>query len=268
MSITYRNMNARDIPAGMALVEAANWNQTAHEWELFLSLSPSGCFVAEADGRVVGTVTTLDYGPFAWISMVLVDPALRGQGTGSGLMRVAMERLAGVPCVRLDATPLGEPVYRKLGFEPEYGLVRLERPGQPAPKRTTGFPPLVADAIMTRDALAFDADRSAVLRTLAAQAPELCRESPGRGYILGRRGRRFVHLGPLAADDESAARELTLAVLPETGAVIDVPEERGDFIQFLKQHGFRQQRPLLRMCRGAAPPLRPQIYAITGPELG
>ena len=87
-------MEARDIAAGVRLVEAANWNQTAREWELFLEFSPKGCFVAETAGEVVGTVTTLNYGPFAWISMVLVDPGQRGKGIGRGLMQAALECLA------------------------------------------------------------------------------------------------------------------------------------------------------------------------------
>lgn len=261
-------MEARDIAAGVRLVEAANWNQTAREWELFLEFSPKGCFVAESGGEVVGTVTTLNYGPFAWISMVLVDPGQRGQGIGRGLMQAALECLADVPCIRLDATPLGEPVYRKLGFVPEYGILRLERAAQERKEAGRGSRPFEFEEIVEADARAFDADRTMLLRAMAGWAPELCLATSRESYILGRRGRRFVQLGPVIAPDEAAARELVLSSLPEFDAVIDVPEERQSFLEFLKGEGFRVQRPLLRMSRGVAPPLRREAFAIAGPELG
>src|SRR5215475_6239116 len=75
-----RTMTEADVPAGMRLKDLSGWNQTEHDWQRFLSASPHGCFVAEMDGQVVGTVATISYeNKFAWIGMVLVDPARRGR---------------------------------------------------------------------------------------------------------------------------------------------------------------------------------------------
>ena len=50
-----------------------------------------GIAVAERHGRIVGTVATLPYeSRFTWISMVLVDPAERGQGIGTRCSRMAL----------------------------------------------------------------------------------------------------------------------------------------------------------------------------------
>ena len=269
MTIRYRNMATRDIPAAMRLVELANWNQTSREWELFLRLSPNGCRVAERDGDVVGTVTTLDYGPFAWISMVLVHPAARGEGIGTSLMLESLDLLKDHPCVRLDATPLGEPVYGKLGFKPEYGLVRLERSAAPARSETARIRPLAEfEDVLALDSQCFDADRKPVLSWLLQNAPDLAFVRGEDGYVLGRRGRRFTHIGPLVSRDAGTARDLLNAAAPDGPLIMDVPESQESWIGFLKSAGFREQRRLLRMAKGTAPPERPLTYAIAGPELG
>ena len=98
------------------------------DWRRLLCLQPDGCFVAELDGIAVGTTTTCIFGPVAWVAMVLVDEAVRGRGIGTALMRHALAYLdgLGVERVRLDATPLGRPVYKKLGFVAEYDVLRYE----------------------------------------------------------------------------------------------------------------------------------------------
>ena len=106
-------MTKLDIPSRMRLKEIAGWNQTAQDWERFLTASPGGCFVAELDGEVCGTATTISYeGRFAWVGMVLVDPEFRGRGLGAKLLARAIEHLdAGkVSTIKLDSTPLGKPL--------------------------------------------------------------------------------------------------------------------------------------------------------------
>src|ERR1700683_884599 len=122
MSLQIRVMTPADVPAGMRLKDLAGWNQTEQDWRRFLEAAPDGCFVAEWSGQVAGTVTTISYeNRFAWIGMVLVDPQLRGKGVGTALLERAMDYLdaSGVPCLKLDATPQGRPIYERLGFRAE-----------------------------------------------------------------------------------------------------------------------------------------------------
>ena len=121
-----RPMTGADLPLGMRLKAQAGWNQTEADWRRFLHLQPDGCFVAELDGTAVGTTAAFVFGPVAWVAMVLVDEAVRGRGVGTALMRHALAFLdgRGVRSVRLDATPLGRPIYEKLGFVAEYKIGR------------------------------------------------------------------------------------------------------------------------------------------------
>jgi GNAT superfamily N-acetyltransferase len=135
MSARFRSMTIEDIPEAMQLKDSAGWNQTTADWARFLSASPEGCFVPEHEGRVVGTSTTILYeGRFAWIGMVIVDSQYRGQGIGTALLERAIRYLdsRNVPCMKLDATPQGKPLYEKLGFVSEYDIERwmlVRRPG-------------------------------------------------------------------------------------------------------------------------------------------
>src|SRR5690242_19910627 len=124
--MTLRAMTVGDIAAGMDLCRAAGWNQLEDDWRVFLESPGSGAFVAEKGDRVVGSAAFLRYDALAWIAMMLVDPAERGAGIGAGLMERALEALEDAECVGLDATPLGEPLYRRYGLKNDYSLVRTK----------------------------------------------------------------------------------------------------------------------------------------------
>lgn len=126
-----RTMTPADLPFAHALRGAVGWNQTVADWQRFLLLEPEGCFIAELQGNPVGTATTIIHGrDLAWIGMVLVTSEFRRQGIGRALLLHAINHLRkyGIRCIKLDATPLGRPVYESLGFQVEWSLSRWERP--------------------------------------------------------------------------------------------------------------------------------------------
>jgi GNAT superfamily N-acetyltransferase len=276
-----RPMTPSDLPDGIRLVAAAGWNQTAGDWRLFLSAGRA--FAAESGGRVVGTAALIVYGRMAWVGMVLVDPERRRMGIGRRLMERALEAAAGIACVKLDATPDGKPVYDRLGFRDEFGLRRMtalpsavfdDRPGA---VDLRPMAPADQDAVFALDRTVFGADRSAVLGSCLARAPEAAWMAPGgsggapRGYCFGRPGAKFFHLGPVVADSADAAAALARAALRASGpAVVDVPVTQSAFLDALGAWGFREQRPFIRMFRGenASPGLRERVFAAGGPEFG
>jgi GNAT superfamily N-acetyltransferase len=276
-----RLMTKADIPAGMRLKEIAGWNQTPADWERFLDSSPEGCFAAESEGQVVGTATTIIYeGRFAWIGMVLVDPAHRGQGLGTKLLKRTIEFLDSqrVPTIKLDATPQGKPIYEKLGFVPEYEIQRwiLLRPlwegSCPPPKE-----PVEITEILPLDREVFGADRSLLLLSLHCAAPHLMhairRRGAVAGYALGRQGSRADHLGPWVARDESTARELLetfLRASPRETVFVDCVKANLWAQGLLRDHAFEFARPLTRMYRGPNhhPGRFELLCAVLGPEFG
>jgi len=280
-------MTKADIPAGIRLKEIAGWNQTAADWERFLEASPEGCFVAEHDGRVCGTATTISFeNRVAWIGMVLVEPDYRSQGIGTKLLARAIEYLNDlqVTAIKLDATPQGKPLYEKLQFVAEYEIARwtLRRSASEMAKRS-GFgsrEPLsreLLESIIEADKESFGADRSFLLKSLHRDAPEfttgIWNAGAIEGYALGRRGSFADHLGPWMARNIAAACSLLetfLARCPREVVVVDILKANTVASEVLMSLGFNYSRGLTRMYRGRnAHPGRPELLcAILGPEFG
>jgi GNAT superfamily N-acetyltransferase len=275
----YRDMTLDDVAAGFALSRAAGWNQRPDDWTVLLSRNP-GRFVAAVSpaGRVVGTAGAACYGTtLAWVCMVLVDAEARGQGLGTRLMQTVLERLGDMALVGLDATPLGRPVYARLGFADagtfwRMGVERADDPGAPAPARLLEEGDL--DAVLHLDREVFGADRGRVLRWALSQAPAWCVADAGGlvGYCFGRRGQHSRHVGPVVARSVEAARSLLAAAMrgAEGPVIVDVNAERADWVATVGALGFREQRTLIRMYRGGGrAPGRPDLQlAIFGPEFG
>lgn len=280
-----RVMSENDIAAGMRLKELAGWNQTEADWKRFLRASRDGCFVAEADGQVCGTAATIEYsGRFAWVGMVLVDPEFRGRGIGTRLLERCIEYLdsIGVPCIKLDATPLGKPIYEKLGFVTEYELERwiLKRaPARLSHGADTGerMPAPLLDFVMKADGEAFGADRSAVLRSVHEEEPRftdgLWNAGGMEGYAFGRHGSFADHLGPWIAKDATTGQRILEQFLAQSSretVVTDCLQGNPFAKKLLQAKGFEFARPLTRMFRGRNDfPGRPELVcSILGPEFG
>jgi GNAT superfamily N-acetyltransferase len=285
--LSIRQMTIDDVPLGMRLKEQAGWNQVEADWRRFLAMRPDGCFVAELDGVPVGTAVGCVFGTVAWIAMVLVDESVRGLGIGTALVvhAVMFVEEQGATSIRLDATPLGRPVYEKLGFVPQYELARyagtLElRACQPRASAATQPTLRVAaaddyEAIFAIDRLATHTDRREFLARLfherRAHVHVVGRERQVEGYLTTRRGSQAVQLGPCIASGEAGERLLAGACRRLAGAQVylDVPLSHDRAVRFAESAGLAAQRTLTRMCRGAdVNDDLTRLWASSGPELG
>jgi len=284
-TIQVRTMKRDDLPACLTLKRLAGWNQLPEDWEIFLSLRPHGCFVAVADDRVVGTVTTIDYeGRFSWIGMVLVHPDFRRRGIGTALMQAAVDSLKDCETIKLDATAAGKQVYDRLGFVDEYRLARFVREGQtPRTIPAMGRPDPCAMTtdhlrdVAKLDAAAFGVDRSRVLELWLRRTPRyafvLLREGRPVAYCMGRPGANFETIGPLVATEEAHAEALVLAAVREMFVkpiCIDLFDCHPRFASLLECFGFSLQREFVRMYRGPNryPGNTALQWAVCGPEIG
>lgn len=274
-----RVMTEADLAPADELRQAAGWNQRPDEWRRLLGFEPQGCFVALEDGQVIGTVTTTTYGKeMAWIGMMLVHPDQRRRGLGTELMQKALDylRKCTIPCIRLDATPAGRPLYEKLGFVAEWALTRHQ--AAPSGAKKAGSRDLVeADwpAVEKLDAAAFGAPRSRVLRSLSegSWATLVCPpEGPILGYGMLRRGSDRDYLGPVVCDGP-AATTLISALLSHAGGqpvFWDVPDDNPVATSLARDFGFTPVRPLTRMRFGGnSVPSDPKAQlAIADPSVG
>jgi len=288
---TIRNLVESDIPAAQRLRELAGWNQTDQDWRNLLSFEPDGCFVAEMDGRVVGSATATRYipnsgaGSFGWIGMVLVDPEYRRHGIGSTLLKRCIQYLkdCGVETVKLDATPMGKLVYEKLGFRDEFEIERWEGVATKSSATRlqnyalTKLTPDDLDELLAFDVPIFGARRRAVLAAWVRGWPEcaIVARKNGRiaGYALARRGSKFQQIGPVCGEREELCSGLLSNVLDRLAGqavIVDFVTSNAFAKGAAQTLGLKTQRPLLRMAFGpnTSPGQPGKILAICCPELG
>ena len=288
--VDIRLLTEADVPAALALSASCGWNQRAAEWHMMLQIAPSGTFTAETPDGIVGTAIGIDYGSFGWIAMMLVNPVYRSRGLGARLLEAAMGAIPPDLPIRLDATPLGRPLYERYGFGLESSLTRLVRSaeaGQPPARSGIVRPFAESDvpALLQMDERISGARRHAPLRWAITDAPGYAwigslppDQPPPRlrrsaealrakaeggshadtsGYCLGRGGRLFDHIGPIVADTAESAAALAAAAIGESGGcplVIDSHDTNEAFVAWLRHAGFEPQRPLYRMCRQGRSP--------------
>ena len=277
--IEIRQMTINDLRLGLGLSRQAGWNQTESDWLRFMNMEPEGCFAAELDGHPAGTTTTCIFENVAWIAMVLVDKESRGHGVGKKLLKHALDYLDArkVKTVRLDATAAGRPIYEKLGFVPEYELVRFEgktRPGKTAPVLTEAVPELFADMI-DFDRRMTGTNRAKMLSLLFEEFPQNTRILPLHdkidGFVTMRPGANAVQIGPCTANINAGPALLSDALDRCAGKAVfvDMPTGNIHAVKIAESRGLQIQRRFTRMCRGER--INDDIKAIwagSGPEKG
>ena len=277
--VSIRLMTGLDIPGVMRLKAQAGWNQREADLLRMLDLEPDGCFVAELDGRVAGTTTTCVFGPVAWVAMVLVEESLRRRGIATALMNHALAYLEGrgVQTVRLDATPLGQPVYERLGFIAEYRLARY----QGSPTVSAPVPgveparPEDLEEVARLDREVTGTDRRKLLVRLFEERPEEMRVVRNgarlQGFITARPGSGAIQVGPCQATAEAGPLLLADACRRYAGQSIflDIPLGNTAGGRLAEEQGLTVQRHLLRMYRGVSIHERvDMLWASSGPEKG
>lgn len=300
MDVVISTMSQRHLDAGLRLSAQNGWNQLEADWRRQLDLEPDACFVAEArdaeaGGQVVGTACACVFESVAWVNLVLVDQAWRGRGIGTRLMRAVLDHLdgRGVVSIRLDATPLGQPIYEKLGFAVEYTLTRFggilrERRGEGQTWSGGVAEVAVPDdlpEIAALDWAVTATPRGRLLTYMMKHQPEAfhvvrgpegiiayagCR--PGaRAWQIGPclRGGRFSTCRSVEHDACTTLLNAVVARLAGKPVFIDVPDDNGSAAAWATSAGLTPQRPLTRMGRG--PRVHEQIerlWASFGPEKG
>ena len=182
-----------DLEAVMRIKEAENWNQTEEDWIFLMNSNPEYCLVAVFKDIVVGSVTAINYqNKVAWIGMMLVSKEYRGIGISTILLKNIISKLKKCKSIKLDATSLGVPVYKKLGFIEEYKIDRLTC-------LVTNI--IDHDTIANLDEVLFGVNRIELIRFLSNNQSKIAYQvktnNQLKGYVLGRNGSEYFQVGPL-----------------------------------------------------------------------
>lgn len=244
-----------------------------------------GWLGSERVGCITGVRYTADYG---FLGLYLVRPEWRGRGYGLQLWRHAMEHLADLPCIGLEAAIDRVDDYARWGFVPATPTTRwqiISDGEMGSPLETEGWQLLSGDAIPERAVQCFDAQRepsprphflSQWLHHPAGDVLALV-DAEGVCHGFGRiRPCLLLHgegwrIGPLMAETVQAASQLLQGLLHRHAGVvlIDAPGGNAMAAPLLKSLQFRAIGTTVRMYRGALPSVSLRdVYGLACLELG
>jgi len=277
-------MQPGDIVRGMNLSNAEGWNQTEEDWKLLVQNPQNICLLAECNQKIIGTTTAMNYAnQVAWIGMVLVDKEYRGQGVSKLLLTSILKKLESFASIKLDATPVGQQVYKKFDFENEYLISRLVTGSMK--NLSFNYDTVFAESIQLKDieeVIAFDehvfgTNRRPLIKSLIQRYPHkawlLKRNNSIAGFALGREGNKYHQVGPVVGstiNDVQILIRKALKKLNNQPVVVDVLCDKEDLINWLTSIGFTMQRHFVRMYKkeNSLPGIVNKQYLICGPEFG
>ncbi len=208
--------------------------------------------VAECDAALVGCADALLQGNAGWLGGIIVLPEYRGRGIGSALTEelVRFLREKRIKHQILIATSMGEPIYRKLGFQAVSYYIFFSRqtalPTTGTLSSVRAILPGDEDALLALDHAVTGEMRDAFLRRYLYGA--WIHEAPsGRldGYYLPALGTGLI----IAANDAAGLAMLRYKV-GHGGNVCVVPEQNRVAVDYLRAHGFAETSRAPRMVLG------------------
>ncbi len=233
-----------DLEALARLRAAMDWNRSDPLLKATLTWEHGRIFVIRAGALApargatartpVATTSAIAAGPVGVIGNVAVRPEFQRRGLARLLTThaIAWQRAQGVRAISLDATPVGRPLYRTLGFTDVAASWYVQAPLRDLHyERLTALSgAMVANAtpldalpgIAALDWEAFGGDRLGLLHALAEQdvftlyVAHDSRDASQHplGYALARRMESpivGIRIGPLVAPNDAVAATLTLA---------------------------------------------------------
>ncbi|HUY24285.1 MAG TPA: GNAT family N-acetyltransferase [Candidatus Saccharimonadales bacterium] len=233
----------------------------------------------DASDAVVWTAVAAQHGEVGWLGNIFVTPELRNQGIGEKLTRQAIQRLRDRGCItiRLVATQLGLPLYRRMGFREENEYHELQGTG--LGRQSTlprGARPLLAsdvDEAIKFDGMLLGEDRGHLIRRLWPQGWCLT-GSDGEidGLVIPTPwGGVYALLQPQAAPDQGVGfLGLIRSIVGASSELLIYPSsENATARRLLKEVGFTELRTMPRMVLGVARPWAAAgLWSIFSPALG
>jgi GNAT superfamily N-acetyltransferase len=278
-ALIVRTMRPDEISIAVDWAAAEGWNPGLADAACFASVDPKGFFIGELDGAPAATVSCVNYDArFSFLGFYIVRADLRGRGYGMRVWNAAIAHAA-ARVIGLDGVTAQQDNYKKSGFQFAYANIRyggkVSAPGAP-PADVVALSEVSFAVVEANDATVFPAPRSAFLRAWIG-APghigcALVRDGRLAGWGVIRPCRKGFKVGPLVADDRTAAEAVLSALLAKVGGgeiFLDVPGINREAHALAQDFGLAPVFETARMYTGAIPPLRLQrVFGVTSFELG
>jgi GNAT superfamily N-acetyltransferase len=209
------------------------------------------CFPLKATlaGKIVGIGTAIIHGYTAWLAHIIVSPDHRNVGIGSAITKALIDLGQRNSCLSLllIATTLGEPVYKKLGFEVETKYLFFDNgislSPEPLPEIST-FQSAHEKALFELDRFISGEDRRKLLREHFNNTIVFVENNLLKGFYIPTLGE-----GLIIADSPAAGLALMKLRMASTKKFC-VPLLNENALNFLSQNGYAEYRRASRMILG------------------
>jgi GNAT superfamily N-acetyltransferase len=202
------------------------------------------------EGRMMaGIGTTIYHNNIAWLAHIVVHPDFRKHGIGKFLTQSMVDSIdsSAYKTISLLATPLGEPVYSKIGFQIQAEYVFLKNETDKikfiASPRIIPLKEKHLQDVYALDNKASGEDRSSRLQEYFTDA-YIYADDEIRGFYLPSFGE-----GLIVAKDDAAGIELMKFRLNKINMAV-LPALNISAMNFLKENNFKEYRFAKRMWLG------------------
>ncbi len=256
-----RSITAGDIEGVVHAASEVGWPSQRRQISFFQKRPDCVGFVAESGGRIIGASFGVKNGDVGWLGLILVSPEFRGLGIGSSLTRAVMSRLEERGCrtLALVATPMGKPLYERLGFEVETDYHGFSGPGNIS--EVKGFRAISSEdfsKILHLDRRVTGEDRARLLEGMKPGWMLAAKNGEARAYHL----RAPWGGGPAIASDFEAGKRIVdlqrSAAGPEGSVRVWLADENIRGREYMEEIGFEEFRVSPRMVRGERVEWRPE----------
>ncbi|MCO5252534.1 MAG: GNAT family N-acetyltransferase [Candidatus Kapabacteria bacterium] len=278
MNCIVRKMELPEIEIAMHLAYKEGWNPGLNDGIAFYNTDPHGFLLAEYKGRVVGTISSVNYGDgFGFIGFYIVDSDYRGTVVGTQLGMAALNYLKDLN-IGIDGVVARVENYKRLGFKEAYKNIRFEGIGDKFIVEPEVVHTKIIDfqEIADYDARCFPVRREKFLKgwleMINSHSYVFYEENRVKGYGVIRSCRKGYKIGPLFADDIHIAEQLYKALANKAADELiyfDTPEANLFAVDLAHKYEMKKVFETARMYTGEEPLIDlPKIFGVTSFELG
>lgn len=217
--------------------------------------------------KILAIGTSIFHGRSAWVAHIIVGKDFRNRGLGTliteALIKDILQRK--FTTIQLVATPMGEPIYRKLGFQKdiEYAFVK-DGVHTSEPNNILSYQPEYADEILSLDAYASGEDRTQLLTPHLNEAKIILGDRKVAGFYMPTLGE-----GLIIASDVEAGIKLMRYKHGQDFKYAAIPRPNEAAVNFLLENGYHEFRVGIRMWYGEKLSWHPEmLYGRIGGNLG
>jgi GNAT superfamily N-acetyltransferase len=257
-----------DLPF-IAAFQPPDWPDVLPSFRFYIDASFCHPIKAVDGNQIVGVGSSIIHDQVAWLATIITHPERRNRGIGTFVTSALVDSVKNTSCrtIMLVATPLGEPVYRKLGFETdgEYLFFRdgNTTDGKAISENVIPFDPKYAEQVYVLDRRAAGENREMRLNEFLVNAKLYVQSGRVQAFYLPSFGE-----GLIVAENPEAGLAL-LDVKHISPAATILPKENVAGIDYLRNMGYRQYRTAARMRLGKKLDWRPDmIYSRVSGAIG